>query len=365
MVSNMRSRKSGRRRSGVRASWMLFGWLLVLAALCRPALGAGQVREVLPAGLDAAIGRGLTFLQKQQKRDGSFDAVGPANAVSGLAILAFLSAGHTPDVGKYGLTVRSAVDYLVRQQPEDGYYGKDGGRMYSHAIVTVALAEVYGTETELRQREQVRAALEKALKVICAAQDVKKEADAAGGWRYEPSSADSDLSVSGWCMLALRACQNAGLIVPKQRVDRSAGYTLRCFRPEQEGFAYMVGGEATASMTGVAVLNLYLLDALDREEVAAGVKFLSRRPIAADAPYYSYSVYYATQAAFQAGGSAWPIVWKRTCDQLLPAQRQDDGSWKATRDEPGADSKAGRFYSTAMACLTLSAPLRVLPVYQR
>jgi hypothetical protein len=319
----------------------------------------------IPPGLEPAIDRGLAFLQKQQKADGSLDAVGPANAMSGLGLLAFMASGHTPDAGRYGLTVRNAVAYLAKQQPEDGYFGRDGGRMYGHCIVTVALAEAYGMEMEDLERQRVGRALGQCLKVIGDAQDVKKDADAVGGWRYEPLSPDSDLSVTGWCLLALRACRSAGLAVPQERLDRAMQYVLRRYRADQKGFCYQPGNEATASMTAVAVLNLCLADAGNRDELGAGAKFLTARLVQPNSPYWYYSMYYTTQAAFQSGEATWAVVWKHNVQQLLASQRRDDGSWPAHRDEPGGDSKPGRVYPTAMSCLTLAVPLRLLPMYQK
>ena len=341
--------------------WRLGIVAVVLA--CAGRAGA-QAAGPLPANLESAIDRGLFFLQKQQKADGSFDATGPEHAMAGLALLAFLANGHTPDVGKYGLTVRSAADYLINLNPEGGYYGRDGSRMYGHCIVTIALAELYGMELDAGLRVKVRAALEKALKVILDAQAINKERTHSGGWRYEPNSTDSDLSVSAWCTLALRACQNAGLAVPKDRVDRALQYMLKCFRTKANGFAYQPTEEPSAAMTAAALLNMYLLDANERLEAALARKYLLNTPVKDGQEYYYYALYYTTQAAFQAGEGLWPAVWKNNSDQLM-SQKREDGSWPAKNGEPGGSEKRGRFYSTSMAVLTLSVPMRLLPIYQR
>src|SRR5258706_9218105 len=203
--------------------WLVLA--IVLAMLLPPAVHA-QVKpsasEVLSGDLDGSIARGLAYLARQQQPDGSFqnrekgaDASaprfgGPKVALTGLSLMAYLAAGRMPDTGKHGRVVRNAIDYLVKACPEDGYFGKvDGSRMYGHAIATLALAEVYGMEGDAAQRKSVRAALTRAVKVLLQAQNIKKEDAYRGGWRYEVASADSDLSVSAWCILALRAAQNA------------------------------------------------------------------------------------------------------------------------------------------------------------
>ncbi|MGE5611738.1 MAG: prenyltransferase/squalene oxidase repeat-containing protein [Bacillota bacterium] len=339
--------------------------VLVVAMMVHPIMAAEALRETHPPGLDGAIDRGLAFLQKQQKADGSFDAAGPAHAMTGLAILAFLASGHTPDVGKYGLVVRSAVDWLLKQNPEGGYYGRDGGQMLSHCLVTIALAEVYGTETEERQRARVRMTLESALKVIFAEQDVKKDHDSVGGWHNESQASDSDLAVTGWCLMAMRACQNVGLIVPKQRFDRAMGFVLRCYRVEQSGFAYTPSDEPSAAMSAVALLSMYWLNESDRDEASAALWFIVGRPMRQEMPFWYQGLYAVALAAFEAGDPVWPIIWKRTYEQLMPVQRKDDGSWRSKPGEAGGDDRRGRFYSTAMACLALSIPLRLLPIFQR
>jgi hypothetical protein len=342
----------------------------ILSLFLLPTLtfAADPPKDPLPPNLEAVIDNGLVFLRRQQKADGSFDSAGPKNAMAGLALLAYLASGDTPDFGRFGLTVRNAMDFLLKQDPPDGYFGNDGSRMYGHCIVTIALAEAYGTETDMGQRKKVRSVIEKALKVILAAQDIKKDKEQQGGWRYEPNAQDSDLSVTGWCMIALRACQNAGFSVPKERADRAMAYILRCYKPgaQQRGFAYQPKEDAASpAMTGVALLNLYLLDAANRPEVAPATQYLLDKPVKNDQNYLYYSLYYTTQAAHQVGDKTFVAVWKHNSEMLLALQRKEDGSWPHKTNDPGGDDKRGRFYPTAMATLTLAIPLRLLPIYQR
>ena len=348
---------------------------LLLAILCAPITHAQpkpSAGEVLSPDLDTSIARGLAYLARQQQPDGSFQNrdkaadnnprfTGPKVALTGLSLMAFLASGRMADTGKHGLAVRNAIDFLVKSCPDDGYFGKvDGSRMYGHAIATLALAEVYGMEADAAQRKRVHAALVRAVKVLLAAQNTKKEEAYRGGWRYEVASADSDLSVSGWCILALRAAQNAGVEVPRDSADRAAAFVLKCWRSEARGFAYQPGGEATLTMTAAALLDLQLLDRPARPEVAAAGKFLDTHAIADNTEYPYYARYYTTQAAFQLGGKLWPKTWEQTQTKLLQTQ-QKDGAWPPSR----TSNEPGQTYATAMSVLTLSVPLRLLPTYQR
>jgi hypothetical protein len=312
--------------------------------------------------LDQAIDRGLAFLAHSQHPNGSLDSGGPPLAMTALTLMAMLATGHVADQGKYGLSVRQAEDFLIKQAPVDGYFGHvDGSRMYGQGIVTLALAEASGVETDPQRQKQLRTVLESAVKVILMAQDVQKDQQFAGGWRYEPQSGDSDLSLSGWCALALRAATAIGMDVPKDRADRAAGFVLKCFRVDQGGFCYQPGQDCSIAMTGVGVLNLYLLDAAARPEAKSGGKWLAAHPVADDTRMPYYAMYYDTQAAYQTGGDLWPAVWANIQARLMPAQDATDGGWPQSH----SGEEPGRVYATSMAMLTLAVPYRLLPIYQR
>jgi hypothetical protein len=349
-------------------------WLLLFVPLVTPLFAFAQTPggENLSPNLDSSIARGLAYLAHQQQADGSFQSrekgndnnprfAGPKIALTGLAQMAYLAAGRMPDTGKHGAVVRNATEFLVKSCPEDGYFGKvDGSRMYGHAIATLTLAEAYGMEADAAQRKRLRGALAKAVKVILAAQNTRKEDPFRGGWRYEISSVDSDLSVSAWSILALRAAHNAGIEVPKDSADRAAAFVLKCYKADQKAFAYQPANEPSLSMTAAAVLNLYLLDRGARDEARAGVVYLDAHGVGDDAEYPYYARYYVTQAAFQAGEKLWPKVWEQTQSKLLQLQ-QKDGSWPQSRTA----NEPGQTYATALSVLTLSVPLRLLPTYQR
>lgn len=338
----------------------VFVVMLLLVSLLLP----GHVRaaeQALDAELDAAVERGLAFLARQQQRDGSFEGGGPKIAMTGLSLMAFLSAGHAPEVGRYGTVVRQAVDYLLAQSPEDGYFGRiDKSRMYGHGIVTLALAEAYGVEFDAQRRQRMRPVIERAIRVILEAQDVEKANVHAGGWRYEPRSHDSDLSLSGWNALALRAGQDIGIDVPPEPIERAIAYVLKCYTTNQPGFAYQPGRERTLGMTGVGVLNLWLLSDREYEQVDAVREYLATTRVETERRYPIYAAYYTTQAAFQLGGETWTQSWTPTRAWLIGSQL-DDGGWPVSRmsEEPG------RLYATSMSILTLTVPYRLLPIYQR
>ena len=317
--------------------------------------------EALPSNLDASIGRGLDFLAAQQAADGSFGTA-QKPAITGLALMSFLASGHAPDLGKFGAAVRGASDYLLSQAQADGTFTRNDKPMYQQGIVTLALAEAYGLEPNEPQRKRMATVLAKSVEVILKAQDVKKQEQYAGGWRYEANSADSDLSLCGWNALALRACQDVGIAVPKSAARQAVKFVLKCYSADAKGFAYQPGGAPAAGTTGLGILCLHLLDdGAGRKESEAAMRTLEKHPIDDQTQFPYYGLYYATQAANQAGEPSWSAITKATFDKLFKAQ-QPDGGWP---DVPSESGGTGRLYTTSMALLTLSIPYRLLPAYQR
>ena len=312
-----------------------------------------------PDRVDASVARALEYLAKRQNPDGSFSAGEHRVAVGGLSVMAFLACGHTPGAGRYGLVVRNGVDFLLAQAQPDGYLGKSHAKgMYDQGIVTLVLAEAYGVEPDDARRRRLFDVLTRAVRLIVDAQAVPKPDAYVGGWRYARDARDSDISLSGWNALALRAARDAGVDVPKEAVQKAVGFLLKCYNERERGFSYQPGGNAQLGPTGIGLLGLYLLDGASRPELAASAQFLSQATINANTRFLYYSVYYVTQAAYQAGGATWAKVSGQTLPLLLGTQAPD-GSWPKAAEEPG------EAYATAMAVLTLSVPYRLLPVYQR
>ncbi len=331
----------------------------LVAGAARPALAAGA-REKDEA--DRAVARGLAFLNSQQKSNGQWE-VGKRNAITGLCLLAFLANGHTPGENTYAPLCRKALDSLIGIIPDDGYMGNtDGSQMYGQGIVTLTLAECYGMERDARLRKKLKTKLDKMVEVILKAQAVQKGGGHQGGWRYHPNSHDSDLSLSGWCALALRSARNCGLDVPKSAVEKAADYVEGSFNQGEKTFSYQRNARANLATTGVGVLSLYLLGREDSNHLKLAVEYLfgKRENARPDKDWFFYTMYYSTQAANQVGGDVWKTIWEYNSRLLLSMQKAD-GSWDP--DRQAADS--GKPFSTSMAVLALSVRNHFLPSYQR
>src|SRR5262245_64421548 len=98
--------------------------LIAVALVPVPGRAAPTVpRTVETSGLEyvtptvqQSINRGLEFLANSQNEDGSLGSGSTYRrhvAVTALAGIAFLSAGSTPNRGKYGVHVEKVVQYLL------------------------------------------------------------------------------------------------------------------------------------------------------------------------------------------------------------------------------------------------------------
>jgi hypothetical protein len=223
------------------------------------------------------------------------------------------------------------------------------------------LAEVAGMLKKERAK-RCRETLEKAVRLIVKSQNVPKHDRHAGGWRYQASSRDSDLSVTGWQLLALRAARNIGCDVPKHNIDRAVEYVKKCQSRfgRAPGFGYQPGGGPTATRTGTGILCLEVCGKHKSPEVMSAADYLLERPLSSRESYFFYGVYYCSVGMFKVGGKHWTATRDHLSRILLASQRSD-GSWYGW----GGERRYGETYCTSMAVLALAVEYRYLPIYQR
>jgi prenyltransferase beta subunit len=321
-----------------------------------------------PSRSDEAIKQALEYLKRTQKPDGGWDAgFGRATSVTSLAVMAFLASGHVPgEDGPYRDAVERGVRYVLAHQKPNGMLvsNTSHGPMYCHGISTLMLAEVVGMTRDPALAEEVKRALVKAVELIVKAQDASgKTSDPRhnGGWRYQPTSGDSDLSVTGWQVMALRAAKSAGCAVEAEPIDRAVAYVKKC-ATKGGGFAYQAGGnDANNPRTGTGILALEICGEHRTPEALAGADYLAKHPPKWGGHYFFYEVYYAPQALFQVGGAPFDGYYPRLVEILLEHQDKD-GSWTSA---DANDRSGGRVYCTSMAVLALAVEYRYLPIYQR
>jgi hypothetical protein len=336
----------------------MFLRLTAVLLLTTPALALDPVFTKYQERVEPAVENGLAFLAQAQNADGSFPGqYGKTSGVAALVGMAFLSKGHLPMGGRYAQTLNTCADYVLDNQQENGLLSPRGGgndAMYSHNIATLFLSELSGMVDPQRQ-QRIDSALASALRLILDAQAIPKSVRHRGGWRYKPDSTDSDLSASGWALMALRSARLNGAPVPDASIADAVTYIKGCFNPKNGGFGYQ-DANPKDTLTGCGLLCLELTGHHGEPELLlAGDDILRNTESLGSKQHQYYANYYNAQATFQLGGKYWETYATWMYDHYLPLQ-DASGSW---------DSRDGIAYTTAMVILSHTVPYRQLPIYQR
>gem|GEM_PF-2358311 len=354
------------------------------------------------AGSENAVEAGLRWLAAHQDEDGHWDPRGftkhcppddncggaaPGRVfpwpfdlgVTGLATLAFLGAGHTPEEGEYRDTVGRALQYLLACQQDTGAFSNeppvvtklaDGQviearriSIYSQAICALALAECLAMTGD----EQLRGPVERAVDFLVESQQE------LGGWDYfQFRTGRNDSSVTGWVAMTLKSASAAGVKVPAECWYRLFGFIESMSHPE--GYLRYTNTQRRYGIALAAVGLLcreYLGWPRDSEDLGVTADLLVADPPdwdkLPDYPNYHsmYYWYYGTLALHHLGGSYWER-WNQQMRDMLIAQQETQGHRSGSWAPQGlwARQHAGRVYSTALCVLNLEIYYRYLPLYR-
>jgi len=336
----------------------------------------------------------LRWLVDHQASDGRWDADGfmencavcPSEAdgpgekdkdvgVTGLALLALLGDGNTTDSGPHADSVRRGVRWLLGQQDKNGLFGQHRGHhfIYGHGIATSALAEA----TCFSSSPMMDAALQKAVDYIHAA----RGPDGDDGWRYDvPSLGDTDTSITGWMIVALKAAEKAGVKIELEATLAALAWVDAVTDAKTGRVGYNnLGGRSsrvtglnsdypvseTEAMTAVGLQTRVLLG--QRPEETPGMikhanlllKALPEFTMEGDQLLVDwYYWYHGTYAMYQMGGKYWK-AWKKALDRAITKSQRKDGNFKGSWDIDGPWAySGGRIYTTALGALCLEAEFR-------
>ena len=328
------------------------------------------------------------------------------NGATGMALLPFISHGNTHLFGPYRNTTAAGLQFLVSRMAADGSLWEPGGTMYSHALGLFALCEdcrivretpaatagnfasdanppspkgspdaagsakprpvLTSKARRLREQEQqqqqlreqlVPNAARKALLFTLGCQDPR-----LGGWRYDRHP-DSDISVTGWHVVALYSAEKANLVVPPRTAQ---GVTLFLNSVQSNSgatYGYTVSRpipSPTRSAIGL-LCRVYTGWGRDQAGLHAGVAMLSKLGPSTNDMYYNY---YCTLLLHHYGGPLWDDWNRKMRDYLVRTQSHtghETGSWSF--HDAQSTPAGGRLFSTCMACLILETYYRSIPVY--
>ena len=308
------------------------------------------------------VGRALDYLAREQRRQGYWEANGGQYrvAMTALSANAMLCEGSTTTRGKYAKNIRAAVDYLLDMSQPSGLIGykNDYHYMYGHGFSMLFLSQVFGEEEDRERRQQLKQVLTKAV-IFCG-----QAQTSAGGWGYVSAKDGSDFDEGSTCITqvqGLRACRNAGIVVPKEIVDRAVEYIRKCTTPEG-GVQYSIkGGGARPPITAAAVACLFNSGEYDSDYVKKLLTYCKSNlsPSGEDARsfgHWHYAHYYYAQVMYRIGGDEWKNYFN-TLSRNIIRKQSADGSWK--------EGHVGPVYTTAINSTILQLENGYLPIYQR
>ncbi len=355
--------------------------------LALPVVGASRARgEELEPKYKAAVDKGLEWVVKQQNRDGHWEGFNGQHpmAMTGMAGVALLMEGSTLREGKYAQNIRKAVDwFMVRAQPNGllgnpNQPGEMGRYMYGHGFGLLFLACVYGEEEDGDRRKKLEEILTRAVKYSGDAQTNR------GGWGYVSARENSNFdegSVTITQLQGIRASRNAGIVVPKEIIDKAVKYLEQC-TDGNGGIIYSLasgGGGGRPALTAAAIACGFSAGEYNSPFVKKWLKFCQQHiPILAGGGgrfgHDEYTHYYYAQSMYALGENGWDrifpgekgdkLTWskyrKAAFDNLVASQ-QADGSWTGGQWSGGV----GPIYVTSAHLTIMQLDNATLPIYQR
>lgn len=344
----------------------------------------------------SAIGsqNGMMWLAKHQEEDGHWNTVkyqarpnGQCDlAATGLAALAFLSAGHTDRRGPYKTNVSNAMSWIIEHQREDGFIAikpEEGAACLNpglvHAICTFALTECYC----LAKTARIKIAGQKAVDYLVYRYSTGPQSDQPD-WRAKKNLPD-DMSVSVWVALALKSARVAGLPVPQEGFQAVANFLASVEDPAPLGsnaspdghchrYRYRpdsITAEPVPTMMGCLMWGLVNVDRpLDRkQDLQPAIHWVlnhtdppGRWGNNGDRVDWVYW-YCGTIAIYQSGGDDEWRGWDEQLRSSLADKQRKDGDEIGSFDTNGPQAIYGRVWSTALGTLCYHVRYRYAPIY--
>jgi hypothetical protein len=328
-----------------------------------------------------AIDKGLEWVAKNQFRDGHWEAQGGQypTTMTALGGMALLMEGSTLREGKYSDNIRRTVDWLVDRSQRNGLIGNPNNPTeaqrytYGHGYAMLFLASVYGEEEDADRRKKLEDVLTRAVDFCGKAQTGR------GGWGYV-SAADAagfdEGSTTITQLQGLRACRNAGIVVPKGVIDNAKKY-LKDATTDRGSIIYSLAQgrhEGGPALVAAAIAGSFNAGEYDNPLARKWFNYARTAiPIGQTGRFGhdEYTHYYYAQALYILGDNGYArlfpdskpdeqVTWskykKPMFEHLVKAQSAD-GSWNS--------GQIGTIFSTAVNLTILQLENGTLPIYQR
>lgn len=341
-----------------------------------------------------AVSSGLAWVVRQQREGGNWQLHAGGypdpgsrtfrtdTGATALALLALLGDGHTHRDGDYQEEVAKGLRWLRGAQKVDGDFHDhvEMGRQssfYAHAMAVIAMCEAITLSRDFTFHESAEAGVQFLL---------DSQHPTQGGWKYMPQDEDSsgDLSVTGWCLMALHTARMAEIDVPDEAFTRASHFMDLVADGSGAHYRYQPSDHESRfnpALTSVGLLGRQWLG-WKKDDIAMrqGVKYLlgeKFKPEWAPGKRNVYEWYYTAQVLHNIGGEDWKTWYSGLQSQIVEAQKRR-GSRKAPNDIQGSwdpvspygaqseySREAGRFYLTTLCLLILETPYRHYPIYDQ
>lgn len=332
---------------------------------------------------------------------------------TGIALLAFLGAGHTPASKEkifpghaltYGDVVKRAIKYLINVQDASGRIGPEVDKyMYNHTIAGLALTEGYGMTGLAMLRNPAQKAVE----------FLVKSKNPGFGWRYSYQSGDTDSSVTGWAIMVLKSAEIAEITFERSvyedvkkwydDMSKEVDYNSIDMKPPASagtsvGNLMLTGYKSSGDAGKLVALRgvndtYYYTPALTAIMIMSTV-FIEKKPVAKASKAIDSLLSFLPQKWSPQDKNSWKLAdfyyWYYASYAMFQVTTEKDGRWTRwntamktalleTQNLKGFEGQCkrgswepvdrwacegGRVYTTAMGALTLEVYYRYAKVLQ-
>ncbi|MDG1806575.1 MAG: terpene cyclase/mutase family protein [Pirellulaceae bacterium] len=308
-----------------------------------------------------SVDKGLSWLANQQTRLGHWTHTTYPTAMTALAGTAMICSGSTATQGPWSENIRRAVDYLITKSRPNGLIGdplRDNRYTYGHGFSMLFLSQVLGEEEDEDRREELTEILQKSVDFSVNAQT------RSGGWGYVSAVENSTFDEGSTTITqvqGLRACRNAGILVPKDAILRARQYIYDC-KNVDGGISYSSRTKGTSrhAITAAALSALYNAGDYESEHIQPMWDFCKKHlhDLGKGSRYghWHYTYLYYAQVVYRQKSEVWKPFRDRLYEKIVREQL-GEGNWTGGNI---SDS-----YVSSCNLIILQLDKGYLPIFQR